>query len=767
MENKSQHFLLIIAFLSFPFLNHAQYYLDWAKKIGNNVNISPKAQTVDSRGNVYVAGDNPDFFINKFDSLGNVIWEKTTPNILHTVNALATDEDGNIYIAGKFFPSFDFDWSDAGEHIVTVSEQSIFIAKYDGDGNFLWVHHNEEPNLQLNELEIAENGDLILVGNFTNTANIALNGATQEVTANEAPGPDTYDIFIARYDQNGNLLHHINFGGQGNDLVRSLAFSPTGDIIAVGEIGTASFDTITLGTEQYILPAATIQGFLIEINTDWQITNSLIIEGQLTSVTGMDVDESGDIFVTGRFQDNCDINGSGNPGGELAGNFFNDLECFAAKYNDDFSMAWGFRVGGSSVQFSKKAVLSEQGFWISGESQGLLNQDLNFYHSDSTFTFHKVGDSGFGQIYLALLDKETGIPLEAQSYASDGGTTITGLDVGKNNALYFFGQFQGILTFDDDILPYNLSSFYLGTSEYIIDTYIARKTLTCQPIEIILQPDSPQSFCQPNFEYEFLAMGTGLRYQWYEEDIPMTDFINLVDGWYIVGTQSNLLEYHSPSGGGWNLTPYSLQIANACGDLFFSDTLQTTIFGNPSVLVDQPNNFAVIGETAKLSVRVLNDYPDPAFQWYKGQIPLVNGIHFSGVDTDTLTINNVVDVDEANYFCIVGSPNCSFDEVATTSTLLYLEVGVTSSKDIENNDPTFEIFPNPANDFFIIDFQKSKNSFETIQITDIYGKIVKQLFYESNQSFQFSINLENIPAGIYSINVYSKKSIQSKKLIIR
>ena len=113
-------------------------------------------------------------------------------------------------------------------------------------------------------------------------------------------------------------------------------------------------------------------------NTDWQITNSLMIEGQLTNITGMDVDESDDIFITGRFEHSCDINGDANSGGELNGNFFNDLECFAAKYNNDFTLNWGFKIGGDGVQFSKKAVLSEQGFWISGETQGLLNQDLKF-----------------------------------------------------------------------------------------------------------------------------------------------------------------------------------------------------------------------------------------------------------------------------------------------------------------------------------------------------------------------------------------------------
>lgn len=60
-----------------------------------------------------------------------------------TAEHVATDDVGNIYVSGHFNGTVDFDPSAAGEAFLTVdpsdAETSVYTAKFDAAGNFLWV----------------------------------------------------------------------------------------------------------------------------------------------------------------------------------------------------------------------------------------------------------------------------------------------------------------------------------------------------------------------------------------------------------------------------------------------------------------------------------------------------------------------------------------------------------------------------------------------------------------------------------------------------
>ncbi|MCX6231927.1 MAG: T9SS type A sorting domain-containing protein [Bacteroidetes bacterium] len=82
---------------------------------------------------------------------------------------------------------------------------------------------------------------------------------------------------------------------------------------------------------------------------------------------------------------------------------------------------------------------------------------------------------------------------------------------------------------------------------------------------------------------------------------------------------------------------------------------------------------------------------------------------------------------------------------------------------IEVNNPSkteITIFPNPAIDYITI--QGLSSTVNYIQITDAYGKIVKQ----SNFSSSSKINLENISKGLYCILLYeNNKLLKSIKFL--
>jgi hypothetical protein len=74
----------------------------------------------------------------------------------------------------------------------------------------------------------------------------------------------------------------------------------------------------------------------------------------------------------------------------------------------------------------------------------------------------------------------------------------------------------------------------------------------------------------------------------------------------------------------------------------------------------------------------------------------------------------------------------------------------------------FSVFPNPANDFVTI--SNSENiSVNSISITDLNGRVVKQNTYSNVTNVQ--VNISDLSSGVYMMNISSDKGSVTKKII--
>lgn len=77
-----------------------------------------------------------------------------------------------------------------------------------------------------------------------------------------------------------------------------------------------------------------------------------------------------------------------------------------------------------------------------------------------------------------------------------------------------------------------------------------------------------------------------------------------------------------------------------------------------------------------------------------------------------------------------------------------------------------KIFPNPAVDFFSIDFDSKMNDEFVITLQDAFGRLLqKQRFNPRNGSNHVTLNLYDLPAGVYFLSLQNNNSIVSKKVI--
>ncbi len=90
---------------------------------------------------------------------------------------------------------------------------------------------------------------------------------------------------------------------------------------------------------------------------------------------------------------------------------------------------------------------------------------------------------------------------------------------------------------------------------------------------------------------------------------------------------------------------------------------------------------------------------------------------------------------------------------------VYSWLGLASSKQ-KSSQFIMNIYPNPASQF--INIQTTNSEIYDIKIMNLSGQIVNHIQGNGNK---FSINVENLPAGLYFMNIQSPKQSQSIKFV--
>jgi hypothetical protein len=190
---------------------------DFDPNAGRYVLFSATAPDSSSIKNVFAA------FVLELDGAGNFILAKAMNMPNESINgslsnSIAIDKFKNIYIAGNFSGTCDFDPGVGVSSFKTssISDGDIFIVKLDSLGSFDWAKvMGGESVDNLRSLAIDSLGYVYTTGNFGRTADFD-------------PGPLTYnliaeyeDIFISKLDNDGNFVWAKSFVGPKGSFAQS------------------------------------------------------------------------------------------------------------------------------------------------------------------------------------------------------------------------------------------------------------------------------------------------------------------------------------------------------------------------------------------------------------------------------------------------------------------------------------------------------------------------------------------------------------------
>ncbi|MGC1240293.1 MAG: gliding motility-associated C-terminal domain-containing protein [Chryseosolibacter sp.] len=195
------------------------------------------------------------------------------------VSAIATDAPGNVYHSAVFIGSVEIE----GQILTTTgSDQDAYIAKYDSDGNFLWVRHISGARHQsIYAIAITSDNHIVATGSFQ--SQLSIDGFTLRQSPDHS---DFSDTFVLKFDQGGTVVMAINIGFKEDNMADQgfgITLDAADNIYVAGGKGQRMFfiKTSSSGTELW----RKTYGFATQVGS--------ISAGPITA------DASGNIYVSG------------------------------------------------------------------------------------------------------------------------------------------------------------------------------------------------------------------------------------------------------------------------------------------------------------------------------------------------------------------------------------------------------------------------------------------------------------------------------------
>jgi hypothetical protein len=360
--------------------------------------------------------------------------------------SVTADAAGNVYTTGFFQGTADFDPSAATLSFSSAGSDDIFISKLDASGNLVWAKKfGASGSDKGNSIAVDASGNVYATGWFNGTVDF---DPSASVTFNLISAGSS-DAFIVKLDAAGNFVWAKQIGSTGGDNGRGIVLDASGNVYTTGNFsGTVDFDP---SAATFTVTSAGAQDAYISKldgtgNFVWAKTLGGTADDKGFSV---DLDASGNVFVTGEFAGSCDMD----PGAAVANLVSGGAtDIFVSKLDASGNYVWGKAVmSGPSDDWATALKVDGGNVYVSGQFTGTADADP----SAATFTFTS---NGAYDTFISKLDA-TGSLLWSKQLGGTSDDVGRAIAVDGTGKVYLTGGFQNTVDFDPAVATtYTLTS---------------------------------------------------------------------------------------------------------------------------------------------------------------------------------------------------------------------------------------------------------------------------------------------------------------------
>jgi len=248
-----------------------------------------------------------------------------------------------------------------------------------------------------------------------------------EITLTDNGGSD---IFIVKYDPNGNVLWANSYGGVALDFTNNMSINADNQIVITGAFRSES---ISFGTYTLTNPNSGDGAdcfFVVKIDSNGNIlwATTANCDSNCTG-TDIDINDNGDVVVTGNFFGNSVTFGS-----VTLNNFYQFAsDFFIVKYNSQGEVLWAKGFGGNSYDL---------GIGVAFDNTGKINFIGAFSSNEITVGITTFANSG-GYDYLIVQFGPDGNISWLRNALGDGDDFAVDIDVDNDDNIFITGDFSG------------------------------------------------------------------------------------------------------------------------------------------------------------------------------------------------------------------------------------------------------------------------------------------------------------------------------------
>ncbi|HAP62254.1 MAG TPA: hypothetical protein DCR93_23060 [Cytophagales bacterium] len=371
------------------------------------------------------------------------------------IKAMDSDTAGNLYVAGTWLGTVDFDPSSDSALASTEYLENSFVVKYDANGDYVWhielrgfytaTLGTRSPYVRMEDMDVAPNGDVYISGMFA-TFMKWVDGAGSAGGSIYSGGGR--DIYVMKFNNSGIRQWHFNIFSNNNLNGARIALHPDlDDVYVVAQASKNSNNTgINVGSNTELLYSPSLNTFLAKYATSngayqWAKNFDTPDSTYLGVSRGMDVAvaSTGDVYIVGSAKREVDFDmGSGQATQDLGD--YEDV--YLAKYDEDGNYLWAFGVGNETANnygYRVDVDASDRPY-VAGYWSGNIKLDS----AQTSTTLH----SGAGRdVFLAAYDTDGSLRWTGQ-WGTNNDVERPDVLVDGNNAIYLTGYFNGQNYFD-------------------------------------------------------------------------------------------------------------------------------------------------------------------------------------------------------------------------------------------------------------------------------------------------------------------------------
>jgi hypothetical protein len=686
------------------------------------------------------------------------VWTTSVGGPLYSEFGLdvACDDQGNVFLVGEYL-----DGAVIGDSTYTsLGDNDLFIAKYDPEGNPLWVrvHGSTQldrlyavdagpegdayvggygkvtfpmrlagPDLHARDAIVARyrsNGDLvwgnIMDGDVFSEAQdvVGLQDlgcfATGQYQTTGWFGTDTLvgngssDAYLVRFDSVGNYVWGRTIGGSLEDKPWAMGIDAEENVVVGGYFkGTAYFgnDTLTATAGQ--------DAFIAKYASDGTPIWAKKLSGPVDDfVFGMKTSEDGDTYFTGNFEDYI-VFGNDTVFGTSA------EDIFYGKMDADGDLVWWKSANGSSIDAPQDLEIdAEENIYIGGYFFGTLDWDGNTTIS-----------AGFDDMFFTKMDSNGTVLIFETSHFPDT-RDVFGLGVDPAQNMVATGSFIQYVNFGGDTI------FSVDNS---IDIFLTK--YATRNVEVVFDTLTGSPYCGGDlFHVEFSAYGdldSGNVFYLELSDasgsFAAPDTIGMLTSQY-GGTITGTIPPGLPFGTGYRARVVSTSPGFTTADNGFDITL------DPSTAIP----VSIIGDSV-----LCNGFPI--------QLQIDQGF------ASQLWSNG-----DTTYFIVVTIPGLYTVEAVDSngcSNIDQLNVSSCVASDESHIPLSFNAYPNPVQNQLIIEGEGA--GAWQLDLVDMAGRSVWQNQFESgNLKWRKTASVAHLPAGMYFLRARLNDRNSSRKIIV-